>query len=303
MTTRRLSAAAVLALLLVAAWASTASAAARHRDAGTVSVLYAGSLVTVMEQQIGPAFAKATGYGYQGFGAGSTAVANQIKGKLKQGDVFISAAPSVNATLMGAGNGNWVTWYGEFATAPLVIGYNPNSKFASAFKTKPWWQVLPSPGLLLGRTDPVLDPKGKLTIEFVNRASKTLGMSDLFARTLVSTSNTAQIFPEETLLGRLEAGQLDAGFFYSIEARAANIPFVAPPLGTHYGARYTVTILNNGPNPAGALAFVQFLLGPQGTAILKQDGFQLLNDAEVGGVKRAIPASIRPLFGTKTKTT
>jgi len=294
MRTGRISAAALLALLLTAVWASTASAAARHRGAGTVSVLYAGSLVTVMEQQIGPAFAKATGYGYQGFGAGSTAVANQIKGKLRQGDVFISAAPSVNATLMGSGNGDWVTWYGEFATAPLVIGYNPNSRFASAFKTKPWWQVLPSQGLLLGRTDPVLDPKGKLTVQFVNRASKTLGMADLFARTLVSTSNTAQIFPEETLLGRLEAGQLDA--------RAANIPFVAPPLGTHYGARYTVTILNNGPEAAGALAFVQFLLGPQGTAILKQDGFQLLKDGEIGGMHSAVPVSIRPLFGTKPKT-
>jgi molybdate/tungstate transport system substrate-binding protein len=282
--------------LVAAAWTSTGSAAG-----GTVTVLYAGSLVNVMEQQIGPAFAKATGYGYSGFGAGSTAVANQIKGKLKQGDVFISAAPSVNTSLMGPGNGGWVTWYGEFAAAPLVIGYNPNSKFAAAFKSKPWWQVLPSQGLLLGRTDPVLDPKGKLTIQFINRASKTLGMPNLFAQTLVSASNTAQIFPEETLLGRLEAGQLDAGFFYSIEAKAANIPFVAPPLGTHYGARYTVTILNNDPNPAGALAFVRFLLGPQGTAVLREDGFQLLKDGELGGVKSAVPASIRALLGTKTK--
>ena len=302
MTSRRISTAALSVLLLTAVWASTASSAVRHRGGGTVSVLYAGSLVNVMEQQIGPAFAKATGYGYQGYGAGSTAVANQIKGKLKRGDVFISAAPSVNATLMGAGNGGWVTWYGEFAAAPLVIGFNPHGKFASAFRTKPWWQVLASPGLLLGRTDPVLDPKGKLTIQFVSRASKTLGMPDLFARTLVSTSNSDQIFPEEALLGRLEAGQLDAGFFYSIEAKAANIPFVAPPLGSHYGARYTVTVLNDGPNPPGALAFVQFLLGRQGTAILEQDGFQLLKDGEIGGVHSAVPAAIRPLLGTKPKT-
>jgi molybdate transport system substrate-binding protein len=292
----------VVLLLMAAVFAPAATAADRHRDAGTVSVLYAGSLVNVMEQQIGPAFAKATGYGYQGYGAGSSAVANLIKGKLKRGDVFISAAPGVNKTLMGAGNGNWVTWYGEFATAPLVIGYNPNSKFASDFKTKPWWEVLPMQGLLLGRTDPVLDPKGVLTVQFINRASKTLGMPNLLAQALVTTENPAQVFPEQTLVGRLEAGQLDAGFFYSIEAKAANIPFVAPPLGTHYGARYTVTILNGDPNPAGALAFVQYLLGPQGAAILKQDGFALLNDGEVGGTASAIPASIKPLFGTKPKS-
>lgn len=299
MSKRRLTLAAAAAAVLAAAWASTGAASPQRHAAGTVTVLYAGSLVNVMEQQVGPAFAKATGYGYSGYGAGSTAIANQIKSKLKRGDVFISAAPSVNKTLMGAGNGNWVSWYGEFAAAPLVIGYNPKSKFASAFKTKPWWTVLTTPGLLLGRTDPVLDPKGVLTIQFINRASKTLGMPSLFAQTLVSTENTAQIFPEETLLGRLEAGQLDAGFFYSIEAKAANLPTVAPPLGTHYGARYTVTILNNDPNSAGALAFVQFLLGPQGTALLKQDGFQLLNDDEVGGDQSAVPVALKPLFGTK----
>lgn len=291
-------AAALVCIVLAGAWTSAAAA-----SGGSVTVLYAGSLVNVMEQQIGPAFAKATGYGYSGYGAGSTAIANEIKGKLKAGDVFISAAPSVNTALMGAGNGSWVTWYGEFAAAPLVIGYNPNSAFASAFKTKPWWHVLPSPGLLLGRTDPVLDPKGKLTIQFIDRASKTLGIPNLFARTLVTANNTDQVFPEETLVGRLEAGQLDAGFLYSIEAKAANIPYVAPPLGAHYGARYTVTILENGPNPAGALAFVRFLLGRQGSAILRQDGFQLLKDGEVGGVESAVPASIKPLLGTKRTRT
>lgn len=296
---RRALTAAILAALLAAVWVSAGSAAPRRQHAGTVTVLYAGSLVNVMEQQIGPAFAKATGYGYSGYGAGSTAVANQIKSKLKQGDVFISASPSVNNTLEGAGNGNWVTWYGEFAAAPLVIGYSPNSRFASAFRTKPWWRVLPTAGLLLGRTDPVLDPKGKLTVQFISRAAKTLGMSDLFAATLVIAANTAQIFPEETLLGRLEAGQLDAGFFYSIEAKAANIPFVAPPLGTHYGARYTITILNNAPNAQGALAFAEFLLGPQGTAILKQNGFQLLKDDEIGGTKSAVPAPLKTLLGAK----
>ena len=287
-------ASALACVALAGVWASTATAAG-----GAVTVLYAGSLVNVMEQQIGPAFTKATGYAYSGYGAGSTALANEIKGKLQAGDVFISAAPSVNAALMGQANGGWVTWYGEFAAAPLVIGYSPSSRFASAFRTRPWWQVLPTPGLLLGRTDPVLDPKGRLTIQFIDRASKTLGVPNLFARTLVTANNGDQVFPEETLVGRLEAGQLDAGFFYSIEAKAAHIPFVAPPLGAHYGARYTVTILENGPDPAGALAFVRFLLGPRGSAILRQDGFALLKDGEVGGAPGAVPASIRPLLGTK----
>ena len=38
---------------------------------GSVSVLYAGSLVSVMEQAIGPAFTKQTGIGFQGHAGGS----------------------------------------------------------------------------------------------------------------------------------------------------------------------------------------------------------------------------------------
>lgn len=295
-----LTAAAIGVVSVVATvFVSQASAGQQRHSGGTVSVLYAGSLVNVMEQKVGPAFAKATGYGYEGYGAGSSAVANAIKGKLKQGDVFISASPAVNKTLMGGANGSWVSWYGEFATAPLVIGYNPKSKFASAFKTKPWWDVLQSPGIRIGRTDPTLDPKGELTIQFMQRAGKILKLPDLETKTLGSDENSAQIFPEQTLLGRLEAGQLDAGFFYSIEAQEAGIPFVAPPLGKNYAAIYTVTILRNAPNPAGALAFVQFLLGSQGTAILKADGFGLLDQGAIGGNKSAVPASIAPLLGTK----
>jgi molybdate/tungstate transport system substrate-binding protein len=297
MNARRVLAALVAAVITAGVAVSAGSAqTSAHRAGGTVSVLYAGSLVDVMEQHIGPAFAKATGYGYQGFGAGSKAVASQIKGKLRQGDVFISASPSVNTTLMGAGNGNWVTWYGTFATSPLVIGYEANNRFASAFKTKRWWNVLQTPGLLLGRTDPAIDPKGQLTIQFLHRVEVAKKLPGLSQRILGAPGNTAQIFPEETLLGRLEAGQLDAGFFYSIEAQAAKLQTVAPPLGTHYSARYTITVLNNAPNSAGGLAFVKFLLGPQGIALLKQDGFQLTK-GQIGGVKSAVPADVKSLLG------
>ena len=48
-----------------------------------MSVLYAGSLVDLMEHDLGPAFAHASGYGYQGIGAGSTELVQQIKGKVR----------------------------------------------------------------------------------------------------------------------------------------------------------------------------------------------------------------------------
>ncbi len=108
--------------------------------AGTVNVLYAGSLVNLMEHGVGPAFDKASGARSRALRAGSDLLANQIKGKLRRGDVFISANPKVNDDLMGAQNGGWVTWYVSFAQSPLVIGYNPSSRFAADFKSKPWYR-------------------------------------------------------------------------------------------------------------------------------------------------------------------
>src|SRR5215210_4918657 len=71
-----------------------------------VSVLYAGSLVNLMESDIGPAFQKSTGGSYKGQGAGSVALANAIRDGTKRGDVFISADTAVNSTLMGPANGD-----------------------------------------------------------------------------------------------------------------------------------------------------------------------------------------------------
>ena len=124
------------------------------RGSGPVDVLYAGSLVDLMTKQVGPGFNTATGYTFTGFSGDSGSLATEIKGKVQQGDIFISANPTVNTKLEGAANGNWVSWYATFATSPLVLGYNPSSKFATALKTEPWYQVLTEPGILIGRTDP-----------------------------------------------------------------------------------------------------------------------------------------------------
>ncbi|MFZ0769499.1 MAG: extracellular solute-binding protein, partial [Acidimicrobiales bacterium] len=64
---------------------------------------------------------------------------------------------------------------------------------------------------------------------------------------------------------------LDAGFFYQVEADAANLKTV-PLVATQLAAEYTVAILNRAPHEAAAKAFVKFLLGAQGQKILKEYG-------------------------------
>jgi molybdate/tungstate transport system substrate-binding protein len=224
-------------------------------------------LLDLMEQHLGPAFHKATGYTVSGISAGSSALATEISGKTVVGDVFISASPAVNASLEGASNGNWVSSYKEFGFSPLVLGYYAKSKFAQDLQTQPWYNVVDLPGFLLGRTDPATDPKGVLAVDALEGTALT---HDIPALNALATSKT-NIFEETALVGQLQAGQLDAGFFYGVEAAAAHLKTV-PLKGTALSGQYTVAILNRAPHQAAAKAFVTFLLSKSGRSILSKYG-------------------------------
>ena len=314
-------------LLLLAACGSTTSSSSTPTPTpapkGTVSVDYAASLANIMEKIVKPAFEQSTGYKYQSEAKGSSALVNEIKGKLSFPDVFISANPKLNAQLMGTANGNYVSWYMNFARTEMVIGYNANSKFAADFQaaangTKPWYQVLAEPGLRLGRTDPLLDPKGVNTIYTLELAEAYYHQPGLAQKILGGNENASQIFPEEELVARLGAGQLDAGFFYINEVKGPNIPYITlpdqvnlgnPSMASHYatvswknpktnavskGAPvvYTVTVLNTAKNKAGGIAFANFLLSSQGQSLLQGQGV-LTTTFTAGGETTAIPQQLQ----------
>lgn len=284
-------------LLLSAASLPFLLNAALAQAGGTVSVLYAGSLVNLMERGLGPAFDKTGGGHFQGFAGGSNGLANQIKGRLRHGDVFVSANPAVNADLMGAANGGWVAWYLTFAQSPLVIGYNPGSVVAADLRSQPWYQALQTPGIRIGRTDPKLDPKGKLTVQLLDKAAETLKQPDLPRKVLGAADNPAQVFPEEDLVGRLQSGQLDVGFFYSTETADLHIPAITFPADVTLSAHYTATVLHDAANPEGAAHFVAFILGEQGQSIMRQHGLDVLKPA-LSGATAQVPAAIRQAVST-----
>ncbi|NNC24457.1 extracellular solute-binding protein [Salinisphaera sp. USBA-960] len=251
----------------------------------TVKVLYAGSLAHVMQKAIRPAFEKATGDQFQGFAAGSSKLASEIKGGIRHGDVFISAHPSVNRQLLGSGDAGYIDWYATFMKSPLVIGYNPKSHFSNALQSQPWYRVLTRPGVKAGRTDPQLDPKGELTVKAARQIATKKNQPKLEQQLL----ERAKVYPEQDLIGRLQSGQIDAGFFYAGEAAAADIPTVTIE-PAHIGARYTITILDHAPHKAAASAFINFLLSKQGKRILRNNGFNLIQPPSISGDKSAMPS-------------
>lgn len=272
---------------MVAALVLPGAEAGAAPRSGPVDVLYAGSLVDLMQQQLGPAFSAASGYTFNGVAAGSQELAAEIKGRTQQADVFVSASPSVDASLEGTANGDWVSWYADFASSPLVLGYNTHSRFARRLRSEPWWKVVTSKGFLLGWTNPSTDPKGVLAVRVMRQAAKIHRSAALLAL----SRSTATEFPEQTLVGRLQAGQLDAGFFYSVEARAAHLPTV-PLSGERLAGSFTVTVVRGAPDRAAGEAFVAFLLGPRGRAILARNGLSVPRRIPVSGGK-AVPPSLQ----------
>ena len=283
---RRLASVTLIALAMALAGGGLLPASGgATRGHGDVKVLYAGSLENVINTTIAPAFNRATGYTLSGYPAGSKDLAAEIKGKVRQGDVFISASSKVDASLEGAGNGAWVSWYAPFGTSTLVLGYNRHSGFASQLRSKPWYEVIAEPGFHLGFTDPKLDPKGELTVAALDAAAARYHVPALKAL----AADQADVYPEQDLVGRLEAGQLDAGFFYTVEATAAKLPTVSlAPIAER--AQYTITILNRAPDGAGAIAFVRFLLGARGQALLHSAGLTLIATPRAAG--SGVPAGL-----------
>ncbi len=271
--------------------AGVASAAPLH--SGSVDVLYAGSLLDLMEHAIDPAFHKATGYTVVGVSNGSSALASEIQGGTEVGDVFLSASPSADTTLQGRANGDWVDTYKEFATSQLVLGYNRASPFAHALRTQPWYDVVTRPDFLLGRTDPATDPKGVLAVDALTGVALSYGVPAL-ATLATSTSN---VFEETALVGELQAGQLDAGFFYAVEAAAAHLQTVAL-VGTDLFGQYTVATLKGAPHRAAAQAFVAFLLSQAAKKILAANGLTPLAHVPIFG-----PATASTTSPVSTSTT
>jgi molybdate/tungstate transport system substrate-binding protein len=315
---RRLGSLVVLAIHLYPALAGSKIAAAESQ----ISILYAGSLGNLMEMDVGPAFTRATGYKYLGEAKGSLLSANLIKEKLRTPDVFISADPKVNQRLMGNENGELVRWYATIFGNEMVLGYNPNSRFAAELKQvgtndPRLYQILQEKGFRLGRGDPELEPKGYRTLFLFDLAEKHYQLPGLAQKILNNAEHPTLIFPEEQLVARLDAGQLDAGVFYRNEVAEHSLPFIGfprelnlgdPDLDLQYGAAtyvspqgtkyagsaivYSITIPENARNLEGAVALVSFILSDEGRKIVEKHALRLIQPL-VSGEVDAVPPTLQ----------
>ncbi|HZC21335.1 MAG TPA: extracellular solute-binding protein [Nitrososphaeraceae archaeon] len=289
---------------------------------GEVNVLYAASLLSVLETKIGPAFSN-LGYDYKGEGHGSIQDTNMIIDGQRFPDVFISVSSNPINMLINTKPTPLAKWYLGFASDEMVIAYNPKSSFAADFEkaktgVMPWFQVLAKPGIKFLRTDPLLDPKGCNTVISTRLADILYHNSSLSSDILNGGErNSNQLRPEEVLLTLLEQGEADAIPAYKHEAIERGFPFISLPpqinLGDPAFANYykqasctqkdgslifgkpivfDITIPNTVRNNEGAIQFVNFILSKEGTTILQNDGFKTITPLMIGGNVSSIPKEV-----------
>ncbi len=249
-----------------------------------VNVAYAASLENLFEGPISKGFLSSTGYDFKGYAGGSSLLANEIVSKDLKADIFISAGTSVNSLVMNKPIG--INYYIVFGTSPLVFAYTASSKFYQQLKTKPWYDVVTEPGFKVGRTDPILDPKGKLTVTLVEKEAQQLNMPSLAG--IVETNSN--VFPEQDLVGRLESGQLDGGFFYLSEAVDQHLSYQSMA-NLSSGAVYTVGVVNVSKNKNGAVAFMNYLLSSSAQQIFNKNGIKTPTKFTLVGDKSSVPNS------------
>ena len=297
-------------------------------SAGTADVAYAGSLTNLNEKVIGPAFTKATGHPYLGRGAGSKALSQEIAA----GEIAPNVFESVGGKPIEALEPKFTSWYVQFAASPIVVAYNPSSKYASQLKaiasgSKPisdLFTLMEQPGFNLGRTDPNLDPQGAAFILMLMLAQKQYHLpADTVTKIIggaPASASSPTIFDETALEPRLQAGQLDAASAYLSQAIQLHLPYIALPASINQGdpalkAQYAaasfklasgevaqgkplvIDITTIGTkDKAAAGAFVAYVLSKAGLALHKQGGSTLLPPTAVGHTA-AIPPAVKAELG------
>jgi molybdate/tungstate transport system substrate-binding protein len=278
-----------------------------HAQADTdIRVTYAGSMGKVMDQSLGPAFAKQNNGTYEGQGQGAYGMARLLASKKITADVFVSITPGPMQILKDAG---LIDDAIPVASTSMVVAYSPKGKYAQQFaqakgSDASWLKVLAMPGIKFGRTDPINDPKGQNIIFTLLLAEKYYQQPGIADKIMGGYQNPAQTHLEGGLLTRLESGQVDAAAGYESEVISAHLPYVALPdeinLSNPAMAKqwydkvsfsvkdsagkdkvlhtqplvYYAAVLKNAPHGAAAgKAFVDFMLSQPGQALFKQNGY------------------------------
>jgi molybdate/tungstate transport system substrate-binding protein len=335
-------------LVVLASVASEALAQAGcAADLPQLVIYHAGSL-TAAFSPIEKLFTQQTGVCVVDVAAGSVDAARRVTAGHEPADIYASAnAEDIEVLLKPAGYADYTI---TFARGAMVLAYNtasrraatiavPNVAFNPPAQVPPvvddWYAQLTQPGVLIGGSNPFLDPSGYRADMMFQLAERRYGVANLYDALLGHYTLTRA--------GEALGKQYDYQFIYEHSAYAAylanpasyryarlpqdiglsdsqlnpryqQVGVVIPGLHAKHAApvvripatrvEWGLTILRGAPNQANAVKFLQTLFGPEGVAIQRSTGPEpLVPPVADREDLRALPAGLRHLVGQAHRST
>jgi len=217
----------------------------------------------------------------------------------------------------------YLDWYATFAGNAMVLAASPTLDPAARATAASWFDVLLASDTRWGHADPEVDPAGYRTFLVFDLAEQYYGMPGLGQR-LRDRAQARFVRPKSAdLVALLQLGEIDYAWMYVSMARLHGLPAIElppeldlsrPDLAPFYQtATVTVpgrtrreedrvvihgspialalSVPREAPNRDAALAFVRFVLSPDGRAILEDSGLRVLARPAFEGTP---PAGLAP---------
>ena len=317
----------VVALALVAgctpaAPAPPTAAVSEPTLEGKLTIFHAGSLTVPMDALAEAFQTKYPGVTFETEASGSNAAARKISELGREADLMMSADYTVIDKLLIP---DFADWNIQFARNTMVIAYTDESLHADEINADNWYEILTREGVIYGHSDPDADPCGYRTLLVWQLAEEHYGVPGLNA-SLEEHCPPENVRPKSVeLIALLQSGDMDYAWEYRSVAVQHGLKFAELPdeinlsMVEHadfYGQAtveiagkkpgttmtmvgkpivYGVTIPKSAPSPDMALEFVKFLIGPEGQAIMEQQGQPPIVPPVASTGKEKLPASLRAI--------
>jgi molybdate/tungstate transport system substrate-binding protein len=328
------------ATVVFASVASQASAQSVCPPGSPQVIIYHAGSLTAAFSQVEKLFTQQTGICVVDAAAGSVDAARRVTAGKEPCDIYASADDKdIDVLLKPAGFADYNI---SFANGAMVLAYSTDSKNAATIAAPNvafnppgqippaadnWYAQLTQPGVLIGGSNPFLDPSGYRADLIFQLAERQYGVANLYdtfvthytlarAGDVIGKNYDYQFIYEHSAYAAYLANP--TGYRYvklpdqiglsnpALEDEYEKTGIVIPGLHAGQGApvvrvpatrtTWGLTILKSAPNPDNAIKFLQLLFGPDGVSIQSSTGPAPIQPPTVSIVDfLRLPASLRPL--------
>ncbi|MDY6951577.1 MAG: tungstate ABC transporter substrate-binding protein WtpA [Thermodesulfobacteriota bacterium] len=296
---------------------------------GKLTLFHAGSLAVPFAEMEKTFEAKYPEVDLLREASGSQKAARKISDLKKPCDIMASADYKVIDKLLIP---DFSDWNIRFATNQLVLCYTDKSKYSDEVNADNWYQILQRKGVVWGHSDPNLDPCGYrslMVLQLAEKYYKDPGLSDR----LIANRPKENIRPKSVeLVSLLQTGHMDYAWEYLSVAVQHGLKHIILPDEINLGnykfdglyaeavvkvtgkepgtfmaikgksCTYGVTLAKEAPNKEAAVAFLRYMLDPDGgLKVLKEMGQPPFLPCRVPTeeMRTKLPAELRNLVEVK----